>query len=601
MNGANRYGVPAACIVVLAALGAAAAAAAPPPAAGPAPAPAAAFDTYSDTWVATDALGRTLPAFEQAGPPRQGRSVAIFYFLWMEPRAKGLYDNTKILAANPVKPQYGPEHAFHWWGEPIFGYYRSNDESVIRKHAQMLSDAGVDVLLFDVTNAFTYDDTVLTVCRVFADVRRAGCATPQIAFIAHSRSAEVVRRLYDRFYSRNLYPELWFRWKGKPLILESGDALDPAVADFFALRQSWAWTNPKGWFGDGRDKWPWVDHYPQKFGWHESPDKPEEIAVCVAQHPVSNIGRSFHDGKQPPPGQTATEKGLCFAEQWRRAQEVGPEFAFITGWNEWIAQRFVNKGRQPFLGRPLAPGESFFVDQYNQEFSRDVEPMKAGHGDNYYYQMVDGIRRYKGVRPLAPVTPRPIRIDGQFEDWQAVGPEFRDTLGDPVNRNHPGYGGAGPYVNTTGRNDIVAAKVSCDEKNVYFYVRTRGPLTPCTDPNWMLLFIDADRNPATGWLGYNFIVNRAGVQPQRTVLERSQGGRYRWGSPVSIECRAGAGEIELAIPQAALGIKALPAVFDFKWADNIQQTGDWSDFTLNGDAAPNDRFNYRAHLEAPAH
>ena len=40
----------------------------------------------------------------------------------------------------------------------------------------------------------------------------------------------------------------------------------------------------------------------------------------------------------------------------------------------------------------------------------------------------------------------------------------------------------------------------------------------------------------------------------------------------------------------------LPAVIDFKWADNIQQTGDASDFTLNGDAAPNDRFNYRATL-----
>ena len=36
---------------------------------------------------------------------------------------------------------------------------------------------------------------------------------------------------------------------------------------------------------------------------------------------------------------------------------------------------------------------------------------------------------------------------------------------------------------------------------------------------------------------------------------------------------------------------------EFKWADNIQQTGEWSDFTLNGDSAPNDRFNYRAELE----
>ena len=54
--------------------------------------------------------------------------------------------------------------------------------------------------------------------------------------------------------------------------------------------------------------------------------------------------------------------------------------------------------------------------------------------------------------------------------------------------------------------------------------------------------------------------------------------------------------MELAIPRAALGLTALPATIDFKWADNIRQTGDWSDFTLHGDVAPNDRFNYRARL-----
>ena len=31
-------------------------------------------------------------------------------------------------------------------------------------------------------------------------------------------------------------------------------------------------------------------------------------------------------------------------------------------------------------------------------------------------------------------------IDGRFQDWAAVRPEFRDTIGDPVRRNHPGYG-----------------------------------------------------------------------------------------------------------------------------------------------------------------
>ena len=65
---------------------------------------------------------------------------------------------------------------------------------------------------------------------------------------------------------------------------------------------------------------------------------------------------------------------------------------------------------------------------------------------------------------------------------------------------------------------------------------------------------------------------------------------------MSIEYRAVGKELELAIPRAALGLTQRPATLDFKWADNIQQTGDWSDFMLNGDVAPNDRFNYRAKL-----
>ena len=49
-----------------------------------------------------------------------------------------------------------------------------------------------------------------------------------------------------------------------------------------------------------------------------------------------------------------------------------------------------------------------------------------------------------------------------------------------------------------------------------------------------------------------------------------------------------------------LGISTLPVTIDFKWTDSIHQTGEWSDFTLNGDAAPNDRFNYRAKFHTAA-
>ncbi|MBM4044293.1 MAG: hypothetical protein FJ279_04200 [Planctomycetes bacterium] len=551
------------------------------------------WDVCSDTWVATDALGRVLPTHEDVGPPRPGRVVGIFYFLWLGAHGRQIHDITRILAANPDNPPWGPRHAFHFWGEPLFGYYLSNDEFVIRKHAQMLGDAGVDVLFLDVTNAFIYEDTCLALCRVLEQVRQSGQPTPQIAFLTHSRGAEVVQKLYDRFYAKGLHSELWFRWKGKPLILAAEEGLSATAKEFFTLRESWAWSNPKGWFKDGKDKWPWLDHYPQQPGWHESPDKPEQISVCVAQHPTTNIGRSFHDGKQPPPGQTAPEQGLCFAEQCRRALEVDPELIFITGWNEWTAMRFIKAekgGAGAFLGKPLKPGDTHFIDQFNQEFSRDIEPMRGGHGDNYYYQMVSFIRRFKGVRPLPAVTPRSITVDGKFDDWRDAQPEYRDTLGDPACRDHPGWGSE-RYVNATGRNDVVAAKVSFDGRNAYFYVRTREPLTPCADPAWMLLFIDSDHNPATGWLGYDFL-----VRPQTRTLERHIGGGYRWGSPVQVEHRSAGNEMELAIPRSALGITRSPALLDFKWADGIRETGDAADFTLHGDAAPNDRFNYRAKL-----
>ena len=54
--------------------------------------------------------------------------------------------------------------------------------------------------------------------------------------------------------------------------------------------------------------------------------------------------------------------------------------------------------------------------------------------------------------------------------------------------------------------------------------------------------------------------------------------------------------MELAIRWRDLGLRQRPAYIDFKWGDGLALDGDWSDFTLNGDAAPNDRFTYRANL-----
>jgi hypothetical protein len=51
----------------------------------------------------------------------------------------------------------------------------------------------------------------------------------------------------------------------------------------------------------------------------------------------------------------------------------------------------------------------------------------------------------------------------------------------------------------------------------------------------------------------------------------------------------------MAIRRADLGLEnsEAPLRLDFKWTDNAQLDGDATAFTLNGDSAPNGRFNYR--------
>ena len=131
-------------------------------------------------------------------------------------------------------------------------------------------------------------------------------------------------------------------------------------------------------------------------------------------------------------------------------------------------------------------------------------------------------------------------------------PEFLDHVGETIPRDFDGAAGT-HYRNQTGRNDLVAFKVARDEKNVYFYARTRGPLTPQTDPNWMWLLIDADQNPATGWRGFDFIVNRTIDGDGKSWIEKNEGG-WRWKKIAPITYRTSGSELHLAIPRAVLGL-----------------------------------------------
>lgn len=552
-------------------------------------------------WPATDALGRSLPTSEQVGPPQLGKFVGIFYFLTHtegshhgnpeEPLniAKILKQDPNVLN-EPNSPLWGQIAEAHYWAEPLYGYYHSADPWVLRRHAQLLADAGVDVMIFDTTNARSYPEVYLEILKTFEEVRREGGHTPQVAFMVNTKAGKTALEIYRTLYQPGFYRDLWFSWQGKPLLICDPKEATDELKSFFTLRAAhWPFT-----LVDTPYAWHWEATYPQPYGYTDDADKPEQLNVSVAQNlradngKVTNMsegaarGRSFHDGQQHiAPG--SVNQGYNFEEQWQRAFKLNPPFVMITGWNEWTAGRF------------SAPGKPVvFVDQFDEEFSRDIEPQKGGHGDNYYYQMVANIRRYKGAPPLPEPSPATsIKLDGTFQQWQSIKPEFRPSAEESAPRNFTGVGGL-HYTNKTVRNDFVSFKVARDAQNVYFYVQTHDPVTPNSGPNWMWLLIDADQNNATGWAGYDYIVNRTIDKKGHTWLEKSVGG-WHWVKVAPVTLQVVGGQMQISIPRTALGITSdqHETKIDFKWADNLQHPGEILDFYLDGEVAPEGRFNFR--------
>jgi hypothetical protein len=636
------------------------------------PGSAAVRDIYADTWVGVDGLGRSMPTYEAVGPVKndQRRVTGIFYVTWHGDwlnKLKSPYaaDVSKILAKDPgarfdAKNPLWTEGMYHW-GEPEDGYFLAKDEYIIRKDMSMLADAGIDVLVMDVTNAVRYWDEWDVVFPVMQKMKAEGNKVPQFCFWAFNGPViEVVQDLYEKVYKEGKYKDLWFYWDGKPLLLYNGNPkvnaggetqsknprydpkakTDPAnphygnadyteefykdytaeVKSFFTLRTMWwgynKWADKP--FIGTEDNWSFGYDLGDKkvrdlkpldlLSLHDG--RREEAAVTPAQHPCSLIGKSWTREKEEPElndqdlpvatyvpwlGKTVEHPegyGIYFQQRWDEAIQAKPQFLYINDWNEWSAGKY-----HPAEGKTvkfMRRDNSYqFIDQYNAEFNRSIQPMKGGYTDNYYMQMAENIRRYKGARPI-PVNRglNTIGIDGRFGDWARVGVEYRDTIGDVFHRDYMGYGGL-HYTNDSGRNDITTCKVAVDRNNIYYYAQTDKALTPHTGNNWMLLLIDADKNPSTGWYGYDFIINKIVIDDKRSTLMRYDAGKAAWSIVDQVSYRYAGNELEVAVPRGLLQLDGDQAVFDFHWADNPTDLADPISLCVNGDSAPNRRFNYR--------
>ena len=172
---------------------------------------------------------------------------------------------------------------------------------------------------------------------------------------------------------------------------------------------------------------------------------------------------------------------------------------------------------------------------------------------------------------------------GYFTSWENTPTEYRDTRGDIVHRDYNGYAQL-HYTDKLGRNDIVLAKVGVTRKDILFCVETAAALTQPEPEGWMLLFIDADKNSATGWHGYDFMVNNG------QLLARSGN---EWKKAADVKADIAGNRLVITIPRKALGLKDNAMTFDFKWADNPADLDSPIGLAIGGDTAPNRRFNYR--------
>ncbi len=570
-------------------------------------------DNYSDTWTATNAHGLKIADYEETGPVKEGRrEVGMFYHDWHVHNTEAniaseiiaAYPEAKSDAGHEAWPVSGPA----WWNEPVYGFYTGLDYWHYRKAAELLSDAGVDVVLLDYTNGDSiYAKALSVMLRAYHDAREDGVDVPKIScYMSMGGTIEnrwrMLKAVYFNLFYTEEYSDLWYYWDGKPLLIQTGwqddyraanqsDTEEMALAtkllNYFTFRQTGDRygnnLSESGW-------WHWLVNYPQP-AWDTTESGRVEcmnLGMAINESYLwgpsvtglfsedyskgKNYTEAFKEDYRPE----AIHDANFFREQASRVLDTDPEFCLVTGWNEWHTDRSSN-----FNGITNA-----FLDLFDDEKSRDFEPTKGIIKDDYYNHLVDFIRKYKGVRP-APVASGETVIDisSGADAWASVAPEYINDYG-AYERNALGYKKYKTnenYVYTTEIvNSISRSKVARDSENLYFRAVCEADVN-LRDKNSLNLYINSDRNYATGWEGYDYLIASG------KVYALDQNGAIKGDAVATAEHNVSGNAFTLKVSRAAIGYSG---EFEFKWTDNIEPKGDLMLFYTEGNAAPVGRYNY---------
>lgn len=534
--------------------------------------------------VAADGVGRTLST---TGSGDNGRQVAVFYTLGADGTTVPQIFEDVLNAGDSLT--YG---LHYWWAKPMFGYYHTSDDYILRKHIEMLTYADVDYLVFDTTNGMAFTTEALKVMKLLHEYRAAGWDAPQVAFYTNTDSVATILTIYSDIYEQNKYPDTWYMVDGKPLII--GTALPTSCKNFFTFRAS-QWPG----IADVDGAYPWIDFNDVARVRYDFNGEHGVIPVSVAQNSSSYMsdnvlygltaktggsrGRSYHDGDDNITDDSVLY-GYNFQEEWDTAINSDAETALILQWNEWRAGVYRDKGKL------------IVFDLMTPEYSRDIEPMEGGFGDNYYMQMVENIRKFKNTGSKVTQTEKKtIDISGDFSQWSAIPATYADMPEGGIRRDALGYGDQ-RYVNTTGRNEMIYAKITQDSDNVYFYVQTAKDITDdYSTGSWMNLFLDTDGVLDNSWNGYEYIVNYSASSDGTSTVARYNGSSFETAGEAKF--RVYGNQMMVSVPKSVLGLSGTGISLNFKWADSRTAYSVVTDYYTLGDTMPYGRFNYAYHAE----
>ena len=528
---------------------------------------------------------------------KQDKKVGVFYHVWHGTHNTGIFDITQLLENDPESlwdPEgnaNSPLKAFHHWGQPLYGYYHSSDPWVITRHVELFTMAGVDYLVYDLTNTVIYTDAINAIFAVLDKYQQQGFNVPKVAFYTNSASGQTMKRCYDMFYKNDRYSNLWYRMDGEhPLIIGQVDDLYRVcteeefneISNFFYIRES-QWPDATRF--NRREGFPWMDwDYPQL-------NYSGTISVSLAQHPGmrmsegpdTNHGRGF-DYTTFQNDEASTRQGTNVEGQWKTVFDNYDSInnVFVTGWNEWIAQKMVD-----------GEDKVFFVDTFNEPYSRDMEMMKGGYGDNFYLQFSRNIKKYAFTEPVHyKYDNHTIDVNNfELDQWEGVKSIYKDFEGDAMERDFYRADKIERYYDYSNRNDIVNTYVTHDENNLYIRVETKDELTEPRndDKSWMNVMISLGDNNDS-FASFSYIINRTRENGKATIekLNKDFNPSKVGEGDVAYQGKV----IQYAIPLSVINRDTKHFEVGIKVCDNIQEQNDIQDYYVSGDSAPIGRLSY---------